>query len=106
MSTHKVQEKHVWEVLDSYFGKNGLVKQQTDSYNKFTSDLEEVIAEYGKFRISIKDQFELGKDRTDDELWEFRFANKLYKSTTNHKNSDKSVIKVNPMMCRLRDLNY
>lgn len=48
----------------------------------------------------------MGDDFNDEERWEFKFANKLYKATTNHKNSDKSVLKVSPMMCRLRDLNY
>ena len=33
----------MWEVLDSYFRENGLVKQQIDSYNKFTSDIIDVI---------------------------------------------------------------
>ena len=93
-------------MLDSYFRDNGLVKQQLDSYNRFINDIEQVITEYGRFSIPVKHQFRLGEDFADEERWDFRFANKLYKSTTNHKNDDKSVIKVHPMMCRLRDLNY
>lgn len=106
MSDRLVEEPHLWQVLDSYFRQNGLVKQQIDSYNRFTSQIEQVISQYGKFSIPMKHQFRIGEEINGQERWEFKFDNKLYKSTTNHKNSDKSVIKVNPMMCRLRDLNY
>lgn len=93
-------------MLDSYFRQNGLVKQQLDSYNRFTFDMEKVVNEYGKFNIPVKPQFRAGEEFSDEERWEFKFDGAVYKTSNNHKNSDKSVIKVTPMMCRLRDLNY
>lgn len=36
-------EKDMWEVLDRYFRENGLVKQQIESFNRFTDDIKEVI---------------------------------------------------------------
>ena len=49
----EVQEHHLWDVLDKYFKQNGLVKQQLDSYNKFTTDIKQVIKEYGNFSIKV-----------------------------------------------------
>ncbi len=49
----------MWEVLDSYFREGGLVKQQTQSFNRFTSDLAEVIKDYGNFTIPVVHQFGL-----------------------------------------------
>ena len=43
MMDGEVQEHHLWDVLDKYFKQNGLVKQQLDSYNKFTTDIKQVI---------------------------------------------------------------
>ena len=102
----EVQEHHLWDVLDKYFNQNGLVKQQLDSYNKFTTDIEQVIKEYGKFSIKVEPQFRTGEEFHDEERWDFRFSEELYKTTTNHTESDKKIVKINPMMCRLRDLNY
>lgn len=101
-----MQERHVWTVLDSYFKENGLVKQQIDSYNRFTTDLQDVINEYGKFTIPVHHQFNIGEAYSQEEKWEFELNSKLYKTHTVHKNSDTTSIRVNPMMCRLRDLNY
>lgn len=42
----------------------------------------------------------------EEEKWDFKFSEELYKTTTNHLEGDKKIIKVHPMMCRLRDLNY
>ena len=53
----EVDEEHMWKVLDKYFQENGLVKQQIDSFNRFTFDIGEVIREYGKFSFTIKDQY-------------------------------------------------
>ncbi len=63
----------MWDVLDSYFKQNGLVKQQIDSYNKFTSDIIDVIGEWGKFRITTQHQWETGTDYQRDAYWEFEF---------------------------------
>jgi DNA-directed RNA polymerase beta subunit len=38
-TTNEVTEKHMWEVLDSYFKESGLVKQQIESYNRFAVDI-------------------------------------------------------------------
>ena len=96
----------MWKVLDKYFQENGLVKQQIDSFNRFTFDIGEVIREYGKFSFTIKDQYELDKDRTNERTFEFQFEDQLIKSLPNHKNSDGHNEGVDPMTCRLRDLNY
>ena len=58
----QIEEDHLWQVLDKYFKENGLVKQQIDSYNKFTNDIEEVIKEYGNFSINVKPQFRVGEE--------------------------------------------
>ena len=103
------EERHMWEVLDSYFSENGLVKQQIDSYNRFTSDIIEVIGEWGKFRITTTHQYDLDTKFAEDSYWEFEFEKKIYTSSNdslNHKNSDKSNQMVYPMISRLRDLNY
>lgn len=42
-----VTEGHMWEVLDRYFDDNGLVRQQLDSFNRFTEQISMVISEYG-----------------------------------------------------------
>ena len=68
--------------------------------------METIIEEYGSFSFTVKSQFEVGKEFKLDEKWEFKLDKKIYKTVTNHRNSDKSILKVNPMMCRLRDLNY
>lgn len=83
-----------------------MVKQQIDSYNKFTTDIEQVIKEYGSFSIQSLPQFRLGEGIQEEEKWDFRFSEELYKTTTNHLEGDSKIIKVHPMMCRLRDLNY
>ena len=63
-------EAHMWEVLDRYFSVNGLVKQQLDSFNRFTEQISLVISEYGKFQISIKDQYDVDeKKRNTEELY-------------------------------------
>ena len=60
----------MWEVLDRYFSVNGLVKQQLDSFNRFTEQISLVISEYGKFQISIKDQYDVDeKKRNTEELY-------------------------------------
>ena len=69
----EVDEEHMWKVLDKYFQENGLVKQQIDSFNRFTYDIGEVIREYGKFSFTIKDQYELDRDRTNERVFEFQF---------------------------------
>lgn len=107
MEAVDVTEEHVWKVLDKYFQENGLVKQQVDSFNQFTLDIGEVIREYGKFSFKIKDQYELEKSRCSEREFEFQFEDQLYKlSSINHINSDKKNEEVDPMTCRLRDLNY
>ena len=78
----------MWEVLNRYFEQNGLVKQQLDSYNRFTEDINEVISEYGKFSIVIKDQYGLKASRVPDTTYEFRFGQGIYRSALNHKNDD------------------
>lgn len=96
----------MWDVLDRYFRENGLVKQQLDSYNRFIEQISDVINEYGKFQIVIKDQYELDKDRRgSQEIYEFKFEDKILRSAINHKNKEKNE-EVDPMICRLRDLNY
>lgn len=96
----------MWEVLDRYFSVNGLVKQQLDSFNRFTEQISLVISEYGKFQISIKDQYDVDeKKRNSEELYEFKFEDKILRSAVNHKNNDKNE-EVDAMTCRLRDLNY
>jgi DNA-directed RNA polymerase beta subunit len=62
MNDSRVEERHLWQVLDSYFRQNGLVKQQIDSYNRFTFDMEQVVTEYGNFIIPVKHQFRAGED--------------------------------------------
>lgn len=56
-------EAHMWEVLDRYFEVNGLVKQQLDSFNRFTEQISMVISEYGKFQIAIKDQYDVDEKK-------------------------------------------
>ena len=69
MSSGEVEEHHLWDVLDKYFKQNGLVKQQLDSYNKFTTDIEQVIKEYGNFSIQSLPQFRPGELIADEEKW-------------------------------------
>ena len=61
----------MWEVLDSYFTENGIVRQQIDSYNQFVNDICEVIGEYGKFRIVTSHQWGIGSTVVDDVSWDF-----------------------------------
>ncbi len=96
----------MWQVLDSYFKEGGLVRGQTESYNRFTEDLAEVVKYYGEFTIPIVHQFGLTEQFEDDAFWEFKFDSIIYKKAPTHRNLDKQVQKVTPMMCRLRDLNY
>lgn len=77
-----------------------------DSFNRFVNDISEVIKEYGSFQIVSKDQYELNKDRRDDIVFEFKFDDKVYRNALNHKNEDGKNEEVDPMTCRLRDLNY
>jgi hypothetical protein len=51
-------------------------------------------------------QFRVGESIEEEEKWDFKFSEELYKTTTNHLEGDHKIIKVHPMMCRLRDLNY
>jgi len=62
----EVEEHHLWQVLDSYFRQNGLVKQQLDSYNQFLNDIDKVIAEYGHFSIPVKHQFRAGETFSEE----------------------------------------
>lgn len=96
----------MWKVLDTYFSENGLVKQQVDSFNRFTIDIGEVIREYGKFSFTIKDQYELDKPRNKESTYEFQFDDHFFKILPTHRNSDTNYVEVDPMTCRLRDLNY
>ena len=57
----------MWEVLDRYFSVNGLVKQQLDSFNRFTEQISLVISEYGKFQISIKDQYDVDEKKRNQK---------------------------------------
>lgn len=59
----------MWEVLNHYFNENGLVKQQIDSFNRFTEDISQVLSDYGKFSIVVKDQFGLKTNRTKDTTY-------------------------------------
>ena len=52
----------MWDVLDSYFKEGGLVRQQVDSYNRFTNDVSEVVKDYGNFTIPVSHQFSLGEE--------------------------------------------
>ena len=52
-------EKNMWQVLDSYFKEGGLVRQQVESYNRFTLDMAEVVKEFGTFTINVTPQFGL-----------------------------------------------
>lgn len=82
------------------------MRQQIDSFNRFIDDISDVIKEYGKFTIVSKDQYGLDTARRDDITYEFRFEDKVYRSAINHKNGDGKNEEVDPMTCRLRDLNY
>ena len=57
----------MWEVLDRYFNANGLVKQQLDSFNRFTEQISLVISEYRKFQIVIKDQYDVDEKKRHGE---------------------------------------
>jgi hypothetical protein len=63
----------MWDVLDSYFKDSGLVRQQIDSYNRFSLDLSAVVKDYGTFTIPVSHQFSLGEDVEEDTFWEFKF---------------------------------
>ena len=86
-----MNEDHMWEVLDRYFSANGLVKQQLDSYNKFIDQINDVIKEYGRFQITIKDQYDVNESRRNaEETYEFKFEDKILRTSLNHKNNDKN----------------
>lgn len=77
-----------------------------DSFNRFIDDINEVLKEHGRFTIISRDQYEVETKRRDDVAYEFKFDDKVYRNAINHKNGDNKNEEVDPMTCRLRDLNY
>jgi DNA-directed RNA polymerase beta subunit len=101
-----IEEKYIWEMIDLFFKENGLISQQIDSYNRFIQDVSDIVLKEGKFDVSILPQFRPGEEIPETELWQFSFQGPIYKIPPCHMGSDKTVIRVTPMMCRLRDLTY
>jgi DNA-directed RNA polymerase beta subunit len=96
----------MWQLIGLHFKNHLLTQHQIDSYNKFITDISEVIAKYGTFEVRVVPQFETGMEVLPECIWEFKFKGPIYKTQPHHTNADKSIERVTPMMCRLRDLTY
>lgn len=55
----------------------------------------------------MQPQFDIKEEVSGDEVWKFKFGDIIYRDESSvHQNSDKSIQKSTPMMCRMRDLTY
>lgn len=95
-----------WCVIDAYFEKKGLVRQQIDSFNEFIDiSLQEVVTDSGKFTVDAPNQFGMGQDHSKKlrALIEF---DQVYVTRPTFTEADGSVNPITPQQARLRNLTY
>jgi DNA-directed RNA polymerase II subunit RPB2 len=65
-----ISQEDAWAVISSYFEEKGLVRQQLDSYNEFTSNtMQEIVDETPEIIVRPEAQHRPGED-VDDEAAE------------------------------------
>jgi DNA-directed RNA polymerase beta subunit len=95
-------DNDVWEVVNSYFDKNGLVAQQVDSFNTFISKSIRQIVKEAK---CIEYRHDLGPRTNTIRNYIVEFGEVRIFPTPMHSENNSSE-KITPNMARLRNLNY
>jgi DNA-directed RNA polymerase II subunit RPB2 len=100
-----ISQQDSWEVINSYFDKNDLVRQQTDSYDEFINNTIQEIIEDSKPIIVISEPW---MDKEEKEICtkvEIKFG-QIYVIPPIHTETNGSSQPILPSDCRLRHLTY
>lgn len=64
-----INQEDAWAVISSYFDDKGLVRQQLDSYNEFTSNtMQEIVDETPEIIVKPEEQHRPGEDMDDEQV--------------------------------------
>ena len=59
----EISQEDAWVVINAYFDKRGLVKQQLDSYDQFIlSSIQEMVDDQGQIVITPENQYIPGRE--------------------------------------------
>ena len=104
----KITEEDSWEVVNAFFGENGLVSQQINSFNSFISNtIQEIVEEAGKIVVKPTKQYRPGRlaafeGKTHEMIFEQLH---VYHHPT-FRDRDRHYYNITPHEARLRDLTY
>ncbi|KAJ9156196.1 DNA-directed RNA polymerase subunit beta [Pleurostoma richardsiae] len=95
-----------WTVISSFFEKKGLVSQQIDSFDEFTSTtVQSLIDEYSHLSLDQNNPPAIGDREIQLRRYEIKFGNVLVTRPTITEN-DGSIKNLLPYECRDRNLTY
>jgi DNA-directed RNA polymerase II subunit RPB2 len=102
----EITQTDAWAVIDAYFEKKGLVRQQIDSFNEFIDiSLQEVVDDSGKFTVDAPNQFGMGQDHSK-KLRALVAFQQVFVTRPTFTEADGSVNPITPQQARLRNLTY
>ncbi|WIA14943.1 hypothetical protein OEZ86_003599 [Tetradesmus obliquus] len=104
-----ISQEDAWAVISSYFEEKGLVGQQLDSYNEFTSNtMQEIVDETPEIVVKPEAQHRPGEDM-DEDITEREVRVKfeqIFMSKPLVTEPDGEMVTLFPKEARLRNLTY
>ena len=96
MSNDQIDEKHIWEIIENFFKKKGIVSQQIEHFNHYINHgIQEVIDEEAGVEIIPK----------KGQRYSLKFG-EVYVSSPGIIEDDRNLKIIYPQEARRRDLNY
>jgi DNA-directed RNA polymerase II subunit RPB2 len=101
-----ISQEDAWAVISSYFEDKGLVRQQLDSYNEFTSNtMQEIVDETPAIIVRPEAQHKPGEEVEDEAVREVRIKfEQIFMSKPLVTEADGETSTLFPKEARLRNL--
>lgn len=103
-----ISQEDAWAVISSYFEDKGLVRQQLDSYNEFTSNtMQEIVDETPPIVVRPEAQHKPGEEVEEEAVRETRIKfEQIFMSKPLVTEADGETSTLFPKEARLRNLTY
>jgi DNA-directed RNA polymerase II subunit RPB2 len=103
---NSISQEDAWAVISSYFEDKGLVRQQLDSYNEFTSNtMQEIVDETPAIIVRPEQQHKPGEEAEEDAVREYRVTfEQIFMSKPLVTEADGETSTLFPKEARLRNL--
>lgn len=101
-----ISQEDAWAVITSYFEDKGLVRQQLDSYNEFTSNtMQEIVDETPAIVVRPEQQHKPGEEAEEEVVRETRITfGQIFMSKPLVTEADGETSTLFPKEARLRNL--